>query len=456
MTEQRGQVPVAPGMCPVCRQQFPITTGLCPRHHVRLTAVERSTEPANHASRTLVESGFSIDDPSDHVTDLERRGLTPKAGSSAGRGTESTVLERAYQPKAAVDVTPKGEPAVRVREAATLPEGVPPVEVGLAQGPTTSVVGQVFDGYITTSVLAEGGMGVVYEAQHPLLGTQAVVKVLKKLLKGDPVSRRRMVTEGQTLSALVHRNVVRVFGFGHLSDGRPWLLMERLVGESLYSMLKGNGALGIDEALPLMNQMAAGLEATHSLGVVHRDLKPDNIYVTVESDGERQVKLIDFGIARPDVASTVEQPGQDHRTMAGHFVGTILYGAPELFLGASCSKASDVYALGAVFFEMLTGRRVFAPPAPQDVVKMHLDDEPPRVRDLVKSVPPAVDDLVFSMLAKPPEARPSIEDVRAVLRPERLSVAALAPVRSTPPWVWLMLVALVGVSAAFAWMLLRG
>jgi len=168
------------------------------------------------------------------------------------------------------------------------------------------------------------------------------------------------------------------------------------------------------------------------------------------------VKLIDFGIARPDVATTADQPEQAHRTIAGRFVGTILYGAPELFLGAACSKASDVYALGAVFFEMLTGQRIFEPPSPQDVVKMHLEAVPPRVHDFVKSVPQAVDDLVFAMLAKRPEARPSIEAVRAVLTPERLSVAALAPVRSTPPWVWLMLVALVGVSAAFVWTLLRG
>ncbi|MER2559576.1 MAG: serine/threonine-protein kinase, partial [Myxococcaceae bacterium] len=223
----------------------------------------------------------------------------------------------------------------------------------------------------------------------------------------------------------------------------------------LYTAIKGSGAFPIDDALPLMNQMAAGLEATHALGVVHRDLKPDNIFVTVESDGERLIKLIDFGIARPDHAA---EPGtQDLKTVVGHFVGTISYGAPELFLGSPCSKATDVYALGCVFFELLTGRRVFLPPSPHEVVKMHLEDEPERVRSLAPTVPQAIDDLVAAMLEKKPENRPTIEAVRGALKPERLSVAALAPVRSSAPgWVWPLLVAFVGVSVALAWKLLRG
>ena len=427
-----------------------MTAKVCPRHQLALLPVERPTDPAGHASRTLVDEGM-LDDPSDLVTDLERRSValvTPSVPTEkAVRGVERTMLEPAYQPKP--------DAPARPREVPTVPAGVAAVEPPTIPGPTTSVLGQVYDGYLTTAVLAEGGMGVVYEAHHPLLGTQAVVKVLKKLLKGDAVSKRRMLTEGQTLSALVHRNVVRVFGFGHLADGRPWLLMERLVGESLYTAIKGSGAFPIDDALPLMNQMAAGLEATHALGVVHRDLKPDNIFVTVESDGERLIKLIDFGIARPDHAA---EPGtQDLKTVVGHFVGTISYGAPELFLGSPCSKATDVYALGCVFFELLTGRRVFLPPSPHEVVKMHLEDEPERVRSLAPTVPQAIDDLVAAMLEKKPENRPTIEAVRGALKPERLSVAALAPVRSSAPgWVWPLLVAFVGVSVALAWKLLRG
>lgn len=486
MAEPRGLVPVAAGQCPVCRQQFPVTTGVCPRHQVKLVPVERPTDAVNHVARTLVEPRGSLEDPSELSTNVERRQLpggplpppplppppafapTIPSSEPVGRGPERTVLEPAYQPKdASVAVTPVGSPPVHDvsrREAPTVPAGVSPVvlepkptarshDVKPVGGAQTSVVGQTFDGYVTTNVLAEGGMGVVYEAQHPILGTQAVVKVLKKMLKGDPVSKRRMVTEGQTLSALVHRNVVRVFGFGHLSDGRPWLLMERLVGESLYSMLKGHGALPIDDALPLMNQLAAGLEATHALGVVHRDLKPDNVFVTVESDGERLVKLIDFGIARPD--PTGPEGAGDFKTMVGHFVGTIAYGAPELFVGAPCSKASDIYALGCVFYEVLAGERVFVAQSPPDIVRMHLEDTPGRLRERAPTVPQPIDDLIAAMLSKKPEQRPTIEEVRAVLKPERLSVAALAPVKpATPIWVWFVLAGFLGVSAVLAWKLL--
>jgi eukaryotic-like serine/threonine-protein kinase len=350
-------------------------------------------------------------------------------------------------------MTHRDAPAAKVRDVPTEPVGLPKVGRQSGPTPTTSVVGQVFDGYITTGVLAEGGMGVVFEAQHPILGTQAVVKVLKKLLIADPVSQRRMLTEGQTLSALTHRNVVRVFGFGRLSDGRPWLLMERLVGESLYSMLKGQGPLGVDDAVPLMGQMAAGLEATHGLGVVHRDLKPDNLYVVTEPDGERLIKLIDFGIARPDSADAA--PSTNLRTVAGHFVGTVAYGAPELFLGNPCSTASDVYALGCVFFEMLTGQRPFMPPALQDLARLHLEQPAPRVRSLAKAVPQPLDDLIDSMLAKRPEQRPTIEAVRQALKPEQLSLAALRPVTRTPTWVWWALGALVAVCAGLFVKLLR-
>jgi tRNA A-37 threonylcarbamoyl transferase component Bud32 len=309
--------------------------------------------------------------------------------------------------------------------------------------PLTSVAGQLFDGYLTTGVLAEGGMGIVYEAQHPILGTQAVVKVLKKLLTADPVSMRRMVTEGQTLSALTHRNVVRVFGFGYLADGRPWLLMERLVGETLFSLLEGRGALPLAEALPLMRQLAAGLEATHALGVVHRDLKPDNVYVVVEPDGERLVKLIDFGIARPD---SLEAP-EGARTAVGRFVGTPAYGAPELFVGSPYSQAADVYALGIVFFEMLAGRRPFAETDLPTLTKQHLDAAPPRLGTLVKGLDERMDHLVASMLSKRADERPTIEAVRAALE----ALAAPAQRRqSVWPWVLVALVAIgVGLGLGF-------
>ncbi|MDX2013636.1 MAG: protein kinase [Myxococcaceae bacterium] len=417
----------------------------------------RSSQPASTAEETSQPAASS------------RRSLQPVPPVDEGPARPGSFGPTPRLPRGRLpDVTPVDAPAVAPlrKDAPTQPAGVPAIPlVNVAMGsasrppdkpapsrsasnlgtPLTSVAGQLFDGYLTTGVLAEGGMGIVYEAQHPILGTQAVVKVLKKLLTADPVSMRRMVTEGQTLSALTHRNVVRVFGFGYLADGRPWLLMERLVGETLYSLLEGRGALPLTDALPLMRQLAAGLEATHALGVVHRDLKPDNVYVVVEPDGERLVKLIDFGIARPD---TLEAPA-DARTAVGRFVGTPAYGAPELFVGSPCSLAADVYALGIVFFEMLAGRRPFVETDLPTLTKHHLDTEPPRLASLVKGVDPRMDALVASMLSKRPDERPTIEAVRAAL--EVLATPAPRPT-SALPWV-LVGILTVALGLGLAWLL---
>jgi eukaryotic-like serine/threonine-protein kinase len=334
------------------------------------------------------------------------------------------MAERAPDRPAFASVgTPTSTHAVARQEVETEPHGVAGVQ---RRANASGVVGQLFDGYVTDGVLAEGGMGVLYEATHPVLGSQAVVKVLKKPFLADKISERRVLTEGQTLAALVHRNVVRVFGFGRLSDGRPWLLMERLIGESLFSMLKAQGPLRLDEALPLMVQMAAGLEATHGQGVVHRDLKPDNLYVVIDPDGERLIKLIDFGIARPDTTGSPEST--DLRTATGQFLGTVAYGAPELFRGLPCSSASDVYGLGCVFFEMLAGRRPFTARGLQELAQQHLEAQPPA---LPRSVPRPVDALIARMLAKDPLQRPPIGEVRRALLNAQLTRTARAPA-----WVW--------------------
>jgi tRNA A-37 threonylcarbamoyl transferase component Bud32 len=502
MTDSKGPRPRALGTCPTCGQAFELSLRVCPTHRVALQDLApRTTEPltlfdASDArtdlDRTMLGAEVAATLPgAPPVTPLE----PPAARRLRTQPPAVTLLEPALRPHApdttplepvkAVsarspsadqhlpsrsrarlpEVTPV-EPVASVQrpEAPTVPAGVAAVpvqplpapsvrsldRVGPSRsapnlgGPLTSVAGQLFDGYLTTGVLAEGGMGIVYEAQHPILGTQAVVKVLKKLFTADPVSMRRMVTEGQTLSALTHRNVVRVFGFGYLQDGRPWLLMERLVGETLYTLLETRGALPLDEALPLMRQLAAGLEATHALGVVHRDLKPDNVYVVVEPDGERLVKLIDFGIARPD---TLDSPA-DARTAVGRFVGTPAYGAPELFIGGPFAPAADVYALGVVFFEMLAGRRPFTATSLPELTKQHLDATPPPLSEVKPGVEPRMEALVASMLSKRADERPTIEQVRAEL--DALAAPPPPPKASPTPWVVVGVLAVVLVALALA------
>ncbi|MDX2009293.1 MAG: serine/threonine-protein kinase [Myxococcaceae bacterium] len=326
--------------------------------------------------------------------------------------------------RSTVETEPEGVTAVRRREG---------------------LIGRAFDGFVTTGALAEGGMGVLLEAHHPVLGTLAVVKVLQSELSDDPLAAKRMLVEGQTLSALQHRNVVRVFGFGHLENGRPWLLFERLVGQSLGSIIEARGGLPLGEALPLMEQAAAGLEATHQLSVLHRDLKPDNLFVVIEPDGARYLKLIDFGIAKPEVALGRETT--DLHTATGQFVGTVAYGAPELFTGAPFTPPSDVYALGCVFFEMLTGQRPFRAPSLPDLARQHLEAQVPRPRTFVRTVPARLDALVAQMLAKQPSERPTLATVRETLR------QVMAP--ATPRWAVLTIVGLLALSAALLLELFR-
>jgi serine/threonine protein kinase len=456
------------GACPVCGKQFELAQKSCPTHKAVLipidprskealtvfdasvarTEVDRErvvsvTQPTRPVDATLLEPGLANRTDEPEITPIEADLLGPTtARRQVNTWPENDAADR------------NGRGPVRTGLASPFPEKLPGAKGSSHPSLATvqSIIGHMFDGYITTGVLAEGGMGLLYEAQHPILGTQAVVKVLKKILTGDPVSQRRMLTEGQTLSALTHRNVVRVFGFGYLADGRPWLLMERLVGESLFTLLKSKGKLSPDEAVPLMRQMAAGLESTHALGVVHRDLKPDNLYVVVEPDGERLVKLIDFGIARPDVSDGPV----DARTAIGRFVGTPAYGAPELFLGAPCSQASDVYALGCVFFEMLTGTRPFKGSSLGELTQMHHELRPPDVSTIVPTIEPGLDALIRQMLAKRVTDRPTIEEVRARLEPAH-SPRQPVPLPPSSQIGWWLVVAVVAVGLGLGLgLLLRG
>lgn len=260
-------------------------------------------------------------------------------------------------------------------------------------------VGTTISGrYVIEAAVGEGGMATVYRARHKLVDRPCAVKIMNPALARDKVVKERFRREAKAAQKLAHPNIIEILDHGETEDGTSFLVMELLVGESLADRVE-RGAIAAVEALPLMIQIARALARAHDFEVVHRDLKPENTFLARSpSDGSEVIKLLDFGIARSM---------QDSRlTGVGEVFGTPQYMAPERITSIDAGPAADLYAIGVIFFEMLTGRLPFdAPDIPTFFVK-HLKEKPPRVRALVPSVPEALDALIDKLLAKNPKERP--------------------------------------------------
>jgi serine/threonine-protein kinase len=276
--------------------------------------------------------------------------------------------------------------------------------------------------YVIEGKIGAGGMGEVYAARHPLIGKRAAIKVVRKELCSDESAVGRFVDEARVVNQIGHPNIVDVFAFGTTRDGRSYLVMEWLQGETLRVRLE-RGHLELIDICELMLPLLRALQAAHDSGVVHRDLKPDNLFL-VEVRGERPIlKLLDFGIAK------LHRP--DHRvakTATGAIVGTPQYIAPEQARGQAIDGKADIYALGGILFELLAGRPPFIADNAMDMVAKHLMEPAPRVSQFVR-VPPALDDLVLAMLAKEAAERPTLAQVVALIEKVKKDSA-----RSTSPY----------------------
>jgi serine/threonine-protein kinase len=279
--------------------------------------------------------------------------------------------------------------------------------------------------YQVERLLGEGGMGRVYAAIHPLIAKRAAIKILRPELSHDPVAVERFVREARSVNQIGHPNIVDIFAFGTLPDARHYFVMEWLQGESLRERLE-RGPLPFALALDVLDAIASALAAAHATGIVHRDLKPDNVFLAGPVGSAPMVKLLDFGIAKLLGAD----PGID-RTATGAMIGTPTYMSPEQARGELVDTRSDLYALGAVAFEVLAGEMVFHANSAAEAVARHLFEPPRPVRELRREVPDALDALITSLLAKEMTARPSLAEVRETLARARL--AAPAPTKTTSP-----------------------
>jgi serine/threonine-protein kinase len=260
--------------------------------------------------------------------------------------------------------------------------------------------------YALKRELASGGGGTVYEAQHRLLGRRAAVKVLRRELAGSPQMVARFLREALAVNMIKHPNIVDIYEFGELPDGRPFYVMELLEGTDLRSLLHDQGRISPAEVLEYLEPVCSALEAAHARGIVHRDLKASNIFIASVNSGEngaglkRVVKLLDFGIAKlmhPDAAEA-------GLTMVGTRLGTSYTMAPEQIRGDALDERADIYALGVVLYHLLTGQYPFRADTMADIERQHLEAPPPRPSHAAP-LSPALDTVVLRSMEKLAERR---------------------------------------------------
>ncbi|HEX2571473.1 MAG TPA: protein kinase [Polyangia bacterium] len=280
-----------------------------------------------------------------------------------------------------------------------------------------SLVGQQVGNYKIVKPLGEGGMGVVYLGEHPLIGKKVAIKVLHEQMTRAEDVVARFFTEAKAVNDIAHQNIVDIVDFGRITvEGRElvYLTMEFLEGETLRDRLKRTGVTP-GEAIRITIQCAAALAASHRKGVVHRDLKPDNIFLLQRGGEDLFVKLLDFGIAKVMDDPTSGEGG--HKTRAGSVLGTPAYMSPEQCDGrGNIDHRADIYALGMVLYEMLCGRVAFVGEGFGEILVAQMTQPPPPPSTFRPNFRPELEAVVLRCLAKDRQARyQTMDELRAAL-----------------------------------------
>jgi eukaryotic-like serine/threonine-protein kinase len=294
-------------------------------------------------------------------------------------------------------------------------------------GPGTSV-----GGYEIDDELGRGAMGVVYGATHPVIGKRVAIKVLRQ--HADAAAVERFILEARAANEIGHRNIVDIFDFGTLGDGRAYMVMDLLVGETLGNRIE-RGPLSLSDAAAITSECGAALAAAHAKSIVHRDLKPDNIFLVEIPNSKRvAVKLLDFGLVK------LMKQDSAVRTKTGAVVGTADYMSPEQGRGRDVDHRTDIYALGVMLFQMLTGRLPYPRRSVLVALVAHAEEPVPSLQALLPSAPKQLAQLVEAMMAKDRYKRPNLTGIRAVLKKykaadapsEHTAIAAIPPVPASP------------------------
>lgn len=262
-----------------------------------------------------------------------------------------------------------------------------------------SLIGQKIGGkYLVKKVLGEGGMGQVFECENIMLRRMVAVKIVSQ--RGSQEAVTRLEREALLVAAVQHPNICDVYDFGTLQDGSPYIVLERLFGETLADLLKRSRALRINFVVEVFSQMLSGLQAAHGAQIVHRDLKPQNVFLVDRVGLPPLVKLLDFGMAK-DIsgarAGTITRPGS--------VLGTVQYMAPEVLRGERVDPRTDIFAVGVMLYEALVGENPFDGASAADVQANILRAIPPKIATRRNDLPPDTDEIVFRALEKDPNKR---------------------------------------------------
>ncbi|MBA3395459.1 MAG: serine/threonine protein kinase [Deltaproteobacteria bacterium] len=284
----------------------------------------------------------------------------------------------------------------------------PPASGSLPIAAPPSLVGQVLDGrYKIIRKLGEGGMGEVYAAEHVHIEKRFAIKLLRPEIVSNAEAVQRFRQEARSSSSIGHRNIIAIEDFGQMADGRIYMCMELLNGAALNDLIQQPQP--VDRLLNIMIQTGHGLAAAHAKGIVHRDMKPENVFVTLDANNQDVPKLLDFGIAKVS-----GNDGQNNLTRTGTIFGTPFYMAPEQALGNPVDARTDIYAMGVIMYELFAGSLPFQGESFMGILTQHITTDPEPVSQRAakagRSLPPGLADVITRCMQKNPAQRFSTMD----------------------------------------------